>query len=484
MSRDFMDSTSEHDRRQAALAFLFARIDYERALFVPYGEQEFRLEGMRELLARLGDPQHRFAIVHVAGTKGKGSTAAMTAAALSAAGYRTGLYSSPHLQRIEERLAIDGEICTATEWTSLVETLQPIVAEMDQRAERSRSHESRLTYFDLITAMALVHFDRRGVRFAVLEVGMGGRLDSTNVCKPDVSVITSISFDHTRQLGNTLAAIAREKAGIVKPGVPVVSGVVEEEPRVEIERACHHADSRLLQLGRDFDFSYTPPRALEAAPANGRIDFLSRLDGREQARMGLSIGLLGRHQAANAAVALATLDELARQGWVLPDDAVRRGLAEVRWPARIEVVGRRPTVVLDTAHNVASIEALLATLDESFGAPRERLLVFATTRDKELRGMLQLLLPRFDRVIFTRYQNNPRGVPTEELAEIALDLFGREYPTGPDPASAWDAVRAVAGDDDLICITGSFFIAAELRTEMASLDSRPQAPRPVFPSPL
>jgi len=229
-----MDLTSEHERHQAALAFLHARIDYERALFVPYGEREFRLEGMRELLARLGDPQERFAIVHVAGTKGKGSTAAMIAAVLSAAGHRAGLYSSPHLQQIEERVAIDGQPCTAAELTSLVETMRPIVDEMDQWAGQNPSNEARLTYFDLITAMALVHFANRGVHFALLEVGMGGRLDSTNVCRPAVSVITSISFDHTRQLGNTLTAIAREKAGIVKPGVPVVSGASATEGTWEV----------------------------------------------------------------------------------------------------------------------------------------------------------------------------------------------------------------------------------------------------------
>jgi dihydrofolate synthase/folylpolyglutamate synthase len=179
---------------------------------------------------------------------------------------------------------------------------------------------------------------------------------------------------------------------------------------------------------------------------------------------------------------LAALDELARQGCRLPDDAIRRGLAEVRWPARVEVVGRRPTVVLDTAHNVASIAALLATLDESFGAARERVLVFATTREKEIRGMLELLVPRFDRVIFTRYQNNPRGVPPEELAEIAHDFIDRESQVCSDPASAWEAASATAAEDDLICVTGSFFIAAEMREQMESF-SRSHAPRPVSPSP-
>jgi dihydrofolate synthase/folylpolyglutamate synthase len=462
-----MVPTSEHERQQAALAFLLGRIDYERTQFVPYGERAFRLEGMRELLARLGDPQEHFTIVHVAGTKGKGSTAAMTAAVLSAAGHRTGLYSSPHLERIEERVAIDGQCCTAGELTALVEEVRPIVADMDRRIELDLPRAARLTYFDLVTAMALVHFDRCGVRFAVLEVGLGGRLDSTNVCRPAVSMITSISFDHTRQLGNTLAAIAREKAGIVKPGVPLVSGVVIDEPREVIEQVCRQCDSRLLQLGREFEFSYTPPLSLESGPAQGQIDYRSHVDGSERALAGLSLGLPGRHQGANAAVALATLDELVRQGSPVTDVAIRHGLAGVRWPARIEVIGRRPTVVLDSAHNVASVVALLATLDESFGVFHERRLVFATTRDKEIRGMLAELLPRFDRVIFTRYRNNPRGVPPEEMAQLALEVCGRPCQICADPQSAWQAARAGAGHDDLICITGSFFIAAEMRRVMA-----------------
>jgi dihydrofolate synthase/folylpolyglutamate synthase len=463
-----MDPTSVKEHEQAALAFLLGRINYERTPFVPYGERQFRLEPMRELLARLGDPQEQFTIVHVAGTKGKGSTAAMAAAVLSAAGHRTGLYSSPHLDRIEERLAIDGRPCTAGELTTLVAELRPIVTEMDERTESNSPRAAGLTYFDLVTAMALVHFARRGVRFAVLEVGLGGRLDSTNVCGPAVTVITSISFDHMRQLGNTLAAIAREKAGIVKPGVPVVSGVVEDEPRGVIEQVCRQCDSRLLQLGRDFDFSYTPPLSLDAGPAQGSIDYLSRLEGRKQSRAGLRLGLAGRHQGANAAVALAALDELARQGWTVPEPAIHRGLAEVRWPARIEVVARRPTVVLDSAHNVASVAALLATLDESFDTTGQRRLVFATTRDKEVRGMLALLLPRFDRVIFTRYRNNPRGVPPDEMARLALDLGGREIQVCLDPASAWRIARGGAGAADLICIAGSFFIAAEMRQQIGN----------------
>jgi dihydrofolate synthase / folylpolyglutamate synthase len=455
------------DSYNSALAFLYDRINYERGQTMPYERRALDLDRMRELLARLGGPADDLPIVHVAGTKGKGSTSAMIAAMLSAAGYRTGLYTSPHLDRLEERFQVDGQICSADELISLVDTLRPIVAAMESNAGSDRPPPGGPTFFELTTAMALVHFARRRADAAVIEVGLGGRLDSTNVCRPRVTVITSISFDHTELLGHTLAAIAREKAGIIKPGIPLVSGVIEDEPRGEIDARCRELGAPLVQLGRDFDFAYHPPASESAGRELGRIDFLSPIVGR---RARLEVGLLGRHQAANAAVALAAIDELARQGWSLGEEAIARGLAEVRWPARVEVVGRRPTVVLDAAHNVASAVALAATLAESFPA-RRKILVFATTREKDVAGMLAVLLPHFDHVVLTRYQNNPRGVAVEDLVK---DMAGRaDGPGTPptqvcsDPSAAWAAVHAVVQEDDLVCVTGSFFIAAEMRVEIA-----------------
>jgi dihydrofolate synthase/folylpolyglutamate synthase len=458
-------STTSYD---AALAFLWQRIDYERALVVSYGERAYKLDRMRELLARLGDPQTRLSIVHVAGTKGKGSTAAMTAAVLTAAGYRTGLYSSPHLQTIEERMAVDGQNCPRDQFAGWLERLRPVVESMDAAAARLPG-ECGPTYFELTTALALLHFADQRVDAAVLEVGMGGRLDSTNVCLPLVSVITSISFDHTKQLGNTLAAIAGEKAGIIKAGVPVVSGVVPDEPRKVIEAASQAAGSRLVQLGRDFDFSYRPPLDCDRSDHCARFDYryTSGQSGRQW--NDIELNLLGRHQAANAAVALATLEQLSERGFRIPESAVRAGLKNVRWPARVEVVGRRPTIVIDAAHNLASASALIETIDESFAAER-RILVFASTKEKDLRGMLALLLPRFDHVIFTRYLNNPRFVPPEELAELAAELGATRPPASQqlaaDPAAAWQQARQLAGPSDLICVTGSFFIAAEMREQI------------------
>jgi dihydrofolate synthase/folylpolyglutamate synthase len=452
----------------AALAFLTCRIDYERSLAVPYGKRDFRLDRMHDLLARLGNPQDALKIVHLAGTKGKGSTAAMIAAVLTAAGYRTGLYSSPHLDRVEERLAIDGLACPPAELVDLVEVVRPVIEAMDAESEGDPLGPTRPTYFETVTALALLHFARQRVDAAVLEVGMGGRLDSTNVCRPIVTVITSISFDHTQQLGNTLAAIAGEKAGIIKPGVPLVSGVLPEEPRAVILAAARAADCRVIELEQDFSYAYHPPQHLERQPGKAGVDFIDHHDP-AGSFTGLQLSLIGRHQAANAALALATLAELRRAGYQLPESAVRRGLSQVSWPARVEVLRRSPTIVLDAAHNVASVQALVQVLQESFSANR-RLLVFATTRDKNLPGMLERLLPAFDEVIFTRYWSNPRGVSPEELDVLAAEISPIPRTVCADSASAWAAVQARVTSEHLVCIAGSFFIAAEMRAAMRAAE--------------
>ncbi|MCE9555245.1 MAG: bifunctional folylpolyglutamate synthase/dihydrofolate synthase [Planctomycetes bacterium] len=460
-------------------------------LSVPYCIHDYKLDRMRELLTRLGNPQERLPIIHVGGTKGKGSTSAMISGILMAAGLNTGLFTSPHLDRVEERLAINGAPCPTPRLAELVVDLRGVVDAMDAEAARSGDAIGP-TYFELTTALALMHFATAGVDAAVLEVGMGGRLDSTNVCDSQLSVITSISLDHTQQLGDTEEKIAREKAGIIKPGVPVVSGVCHEGARSVIHEVAAERGSPVLQLGADFDFDYHAAIALDSpglrpgaasavsgqlvsnqpkmdspglfpgiAPKVGApssIDFHSgeiRLNG-------LTLAMLGRHQGANAAVAIAAIQQLQRLGWPVPEDAIRRGLAAALCRARVELIGRQPSVVVDAAHNVASIAALLAVLKESFGA-KQRRLVFATSRDKDARGMLRLLLPAFDEVTLTRYQENPRGMPAEELDALARELGSGHHRVASDPATAWASATADAGADDLIVATGSFFIAAEVR---------------------
>jgi dihydrofolate synthase/folylpolyglutamate synthase len=315
--------------------------------------------------------------------------------------------------------------------------------------------------------MALMLFAAAEVYAAVLEVGLGGRLDSTNACQSVVSVITSISLDHTKQLGSTLSEIAAEKAGIIKPNVPIISGVVAAEPRKVIADIAQKQGSRLIRAGLDFEIDYYPARNLNFADSHATLDFKLHMPGRECRLDAVELNLTGRHQAANAAVALATLGELTAQGWQISEDAIRRGLAGVHCPARIEIVSRQPTVVIDSAHNTASIQSLLDTLSESFGSAR-RWLIFATTRDKDARGMLQLLLPHFEAVILTRYSSNPRGVSIAELDETASEISPTSRYLCSDPSAAWWQARQLAAKEDLICITGSFFLAAEMRQTIAS----------------
>ena len=379
-------------RHQAAVRYLFGRINYERVLSIPYHDRGFKLDRMQELLDRMGNPDRAMRIVHVAGTKGKGSTSTIIGSILGAAGQHVGLFTSPHLERIEERLAVDGTHCSGEEFVDLVDTLAPLIEAMDRERPFIDDQPDGPTYFEITTAMALLHFARRGVHTAVLEVGLGGRLDSTNVCQPNVSVITSISLDHVKQLGGTLESIAREKAGIVKAGVPLVSGVTASGPREVIREICRDRGSRLIELETDFDVDYRPPLNLDRDASCGEIDFQDGSGGELYRLEGASLGLLGRHQARNAAVALAVIGELRRQGWQIPDEAIRTGLANARCPARVEVLSRRPTVVVDAAHNRASIEALVTTLEESF-SPRRRILVFATTQEKDISGMLRRRTP-------------------------------------------------------------------------------------------
>jgi dihydrofolate synthase / folylpolyglutamate synthase len=452
-----VDRCDMRQNYQDRLDYLYGRLNFEWS-GMPRSSAQLRLGRMRRLLRRMGDPHLEYPIIHVAGTKGKGSTSAMIAAALTAAGVHTGLYCSPHLHRLEERFTIDGSPASEAELVALVDVVREAVEALETESDPLGQRGS--TFFEITTAMGLLHFARRKVKAVVLEVGLGGRLDSTNVVHPAISVITSISFDHTRQLGNTLGLIAGEKAGILKRGRPGLIGVRGDEPLESIRLAARKRRSPLRELDSDFSYESIPPLPPLTQPTTGQVAVRTWRTNWET----LEVPLLGAHQAHNAAVALAALDLLAEvePSLAVSRDDVVRGFAGLRWPARIEIVGQNPWIVVDGAHNPASAAALADTLRTSF-PPTRRTLVFGTTRDKDLPGQLQVLLPLFDRVIATRYIENPRSVPPETIADRILALCGRAVPITFDPAEAIELARSLTAPDDLICITGSLFLAAESR---------------------
>jgi len=440
---------------QERLSFLYNRLNYER-IGMPRSSEELRLSRMRKLLRLLGDPHEGLRILHVAGTKGKGSTSVMLAAALSAHGIRTGLFCSPHLHRLEERFAIDGVMATSEELIALTDAVRPAVEQLD--ADSSDALSRGPTFFEITTAMGLLHFARKQAEAVVLEVGMGGRLDSTNVVHPELSVITTISFDHTKQLGNTLEQIATEKAGILKRDRPAMSGVTQPEARAAIRRIAAERRCRLREVEVDYQYQFHPASPPLDRPTPGQVQV--RTWARDWGV--LDVPLLGAHQAGNVALVLASLDALAERGWSIDPEVVTRGFSRVQWPARVEVLGEAPWVVVDCSHNVASAQALADTLRSCFPTTR-RTLIFGTSRDKDLRGQLEALVPCFDQFIATRYLENPRSVPAEEVAEALRELGCSPVQTTEEPAEALEVARRLTDPGSLICATGSLFLAAETR---------------------
>lgn len=442
--------------RDASLAWLMGRVNYERTAVVPPAEQAFKLDRIRELLRRLGNLHAALKIVHVAGTKGKGSTSAMVAAACEAAGLRAGLYTSPHLEKLEERFNVSGEPCTAAELVALVERVRPIAEAME------REPIGGPTFFDLTTAMALLHFADRKVGAVALEVGLGGRLDSTNVVTPVVSVVTSISLEHTAQLGATRDKIAYEKAGILKPGVPAVSGIVDAEAGDVIERIAAERRCPFWRRGRDFDIEATG----DAWRFTRRCE-----DGSTETIEGVRPALPGRAQAENASVALAALGALADRGWKLPIEARRVGVNMGRLPARMERFAGEPLVIIDGAHNDTSAKALAEALDELCNlpnggvAPRERrVLVVAISDDKDKAAIIEPLARRFGHVIATRFLDNPRAAQPEKVAETArrFVIEGTTIEVAETPQLAWEVAKPFAKDGAVV-FAGSLLFAAEVR---------------------
>ncbi len=442
-----------------ALAWIYSFSDFERTgAFSRDKEDNLRRE--RALLAALGDPQRAYGVTHIAGSKGKGSTAAMVASILRAAGIRAGLYTQPDLHTFRERIRIGDTLIAEQEVVDLVPALQHALSAVGANLG------PYITY-EVATTLAFLYFQRASVQHAVIEVGLGGRLDATNVVEPTVAVITSISYEHMEVLGHTLAAIAGEKAGIVKPGVPTVCSARAPEALAVIREVCAARGSRLVLVGPngapDAAYAYTAGRA---TPRAQWLDL--RTPTRAYAHLELS--LLGEHQLENAAAAVAAVEELRAAGLQVDEAALREGLRTVRWPGRLQVVGERPWLVVDAAHNADSMARLFAALRRHFTYDR-LILALGLLADKDLAGIAQEVgSATVDQILVTASKST-RAMPPERIA-AALGEAAPHIPVRVEATvdAALAAALLEAEPRDLVCVTGSVYLAGEALRWFAAHD--------------
>jgi dihydrofolate synthase/folylpolyglutamate synthase len=432
----------EDEAYKNALDFLYSFVDFSLQRADTYSPARFKLERMHTLVESLGNPEQAYPSIHVTGTKGKGSVSAFCASALREAGYTVGLYTSPHLDDYAERIQVDGEFISHEDLAEMVEVIKPYVAVIPE-----------ITTFEITTALAFLYFMRRKVTAAVIEVGLGGRLDATNVVRPEVSVITSISYDHTLLLGNTLTEIAREKSGIIKTGIPVVVSPQEEEAGVVIDRITRDHSSRLIQVGRDVLFKEIS-HSLE-----GQTFQVWSADNKGEP-VSLSIPLLGSHQVVNAATAYASLDVLNQQGFRVGLNDIISGFSKTFWPGRFEIVQKSPAVILDCAHNRDSALKLRLSLEEYFPG-KSILLIFGASEDKDIQGMFSELTPLVKEVMFVK-SFHPRAIEPIKLEEM-LRPFRLSADVAENIPDALEKATQLAGDSSVVVVTGSIFVVAEAR---------------------
>lgn len=435
-----MENNQDH-RYQQALDYIYSFVDFSRTHQENLSPENFDLSRMIRFMDLLGSPQDDFPCLHIAGSKGKGSVSAFCASVLEKAGYQVGLYTSPHLKDFEERIQINQQPMNRDLLVSLVEEIKPSV---------SRVHG--LTTFEIMTGLGFLYFSRQGVDIAVIEVGLGGRLDATNVVTPLVSVITSLYLDHTSILGDSLDQIAFEKGGIIKPGVPVVSAPQDEKAIDVIREIARKNSAALVEVGRDVDFQPLS-RSLE-----GQVFMIQA--GKGQPPLEFHIPLLGDYQVVNAATAYTALNLLRERGIPFRNDHIKRGFREVYWPARFEVLQTQPPVIVDSAHNPASIGKLRETIDDFF-PDLDLILIFGISEDKQLDGMLKEILPRTKHLITTK-ADHPRAMDPEELAGRA-DGYGCNIEAIPIVGDALKRGLSLAGEKDLLVVAGSIFVAASAR---------------------
>ncbi len=449
-------AATEINNYASALRWLYGHTDFERMRIVAYNNRTFSLERMRRLLEAMGSPHEELKCLHVAGTKGKGSTCTMLASMLQACGYATGLYTSPHLVDLRERIAINGQMISHADLVDLFK----------QVAAKEATLKEELTFFEILTAAALRYYADQAVDVVVLETGMGGRLDSTNVVMPLVTGITNISLDHMNVLGRDLPSIAREKAGTFKKNVPAIS--VEQEPSVTrvLDEVAQQVGAPLEYTGKQIDFSYRFEANRELGP-HTRVSVITPTSRWEH----LPVPLRGEHQAHNCALALALLDKLKAHGFTFPDDKVIAGLAATQIPGRMEEVWREPRVLVDGAHNSVSIQALIRALGAHI-AYDSLIMIFGCGQDKDVNGMLKQVALGADKVIFTKARNNPRAMEPEDLAARFNELSGKVSQSAPSLEEGLKLAARAVSRDDLIVIAGSFYLAGEAKKHFTELSAQ------------
>lgn len=396
------------------------------------------LEPLARLLMSLDNPHLAYRTVLVGGTNGKGSVAAMLSSILGRAGYRVGLYTSPHLVDFRERIRVDGEQIPVEDLACLIEELR-------------QNLQEDLTYFEFSTAVAFLYFARQKVDVAVLEVGMGGRLDATNLAEPAVSVITNVSLEHCDFLGRTLGAIAREKGALIHEGGVCVTAARQQSVRKVLEALRLRRHGRLYRVGRDIRYRRT---------GHGSFSYY----GRRWVMKDLFHPLAGRYQYDNACCALGALEVLSEQGLSIPGEAVVEGLRAVQWEGRMQRIGTTPPLLVDGAHNPAAMAALCRSLREDFSYDK-LIVVFGVLADKNYRAMLKLIAPLADRLILTGMKAK-RALPPVQIEPFARTLHGC-VESVPDSAAALDRAREVADSRDLICVAGSLYLVGEIKRHLS-----------------
>lgn len=430
---------------EAALAYIDTFINSEKSPNFSRQARLYNLDRISHLLTQLGDPHRQLKVVHVAGSKGKGSTAAQIASILIHASYKTGLFTQPHLITPRERCRINSRLISEAEFARYVDRLKPSIEAMAELESIGP-----VSFFEIYTALAFSYFADNAVDFAVVEVGLGGRLDATNVVNPLVSVITPISLEHTAILGDTHEAIAKEKAEIIKPNRPVVLAPQLPEAQAVFEAVAADRNAPIDEVGRDIHLKRKDWNI------NGQTFDLTT---QSAAYPDLFLPMLGEHQAFNAAAAIASIECIRQQGYTVPRTSIYGGLREVRWAGRMQVVGQSPVILLDGAHSPTSAEALCKAISEVFRYQR-LILVVGLMRDKDLQAIGQVLCPFADEVIATQAFDNPRVTPAKEIVGAWLENEAN-FHVCPNVREAISLAKSIAAPSDLICIAGSIYMVGE-----------------------